>query len=675
MDIDGCLDDETGELSPSVGIEIRQALQELQAAGVYIEISPSGTGLRMLWHGARPDGVGEKWTVSNISGEMYDGSSTRFVTVTGQVWKHGGPVAIMEPGAALTSDVADWLGMLPDTENNGGSTASAPTRNLKAMTDAEIIAKVKQAGQGKGKRLFDGDMSDYGGDHSAADLALCRFIAKWTDEAAQVARVWEASALSKREKFKRQDYRERSIKGALASARKEAASKAGGGDKAKAAKVKAAIEAGDSGGALASALATWGGKVPSTLGAAETIISLDKRLAGTFAFDEFGQRVLKLRSLRHCLGDTVPPDAEPELGQAWSDADTKALTVWLEREWGISLKSGIVDDAVNIAAQRRTINTVVGSLELLVWDGKPRLSRMLVDWFNADDDHDRPRYLAAIGRAWMIGTVARAYQPGSKHDHILTLEGKQGFGKSNAIRALASAVAPHAYLEGLPPLSQGQEAEIALCGVWICELAELAFMDKATAEHVKAFITRVADSFRPKYGRRSVTVKRTCSFAASTNQGQFVRDATGARRFWVFRVRKPIDIKALQEVAGQLWAEAVAAYKAGESWWLTDASVLAEAGASQWRRLDRDGWDELITEKVIDPLAEGKLGDVSDFYMQALNIWRLVMPEAESDFNRNARAFSDALVRCGFEKRSSGNKSMWEVGADLLGRINQANAP
>lgn len=669
LDIDGCLDD-TGELSASVGLDVRQAVKSLQEVGAYIEISPSGTGLRALWQGARPKGVGERWESFGVSGELYDGNSSRFVTVTGQVW-HGGAVTIEEPGEALAADVAELLGMLPGQGDVGDATTRP--RDLPKLSDQEAIKKLKQAGQGRGKKLFDGDLSEYGGDHSAADMAICRLIAKWSDDPAQVARVWKASALGKREKFQRKDYRERTIDEALASARKAAAegSSAAAG---KASKVRAALAAGDSGGGLASVVATWGGKVPVTLGAAETIISLDKRLAGAFAFDEFCSQVVKLRSLRECLGDAVPPDSEPMPGQAWTDSDTTALTVWLERAWGISLKSGLVDDAVNLAARRRTINTVVDALSGLVWDGRKRLDRMLVEWFNADDSHDSARYLAAIGRAWMVGTVARAFQPGCKHDHVLTLEGGQGFGKSNAVRALASAISPHAYREGLPPLTQGQEAEIALCGIWICELAELAFMDRTTTEHIKAFLTRVSDSFRPKYGRRTVTLGRTVSFAATTNQGQFVRDATGARRFWVFRVRKRIDIEALQAVAGQLWAEAVAAYKAGESWWLTDAVALNDAEASQWRRLERDGWDELIAEKVIDPLSEGKLGDPSGFDMQALDIWRLVSPNAETEFSKYGRALADALVRSGFDKRQSGGRSMWRVGAVLLGRINQARA-
>lgn len=670
LDIDGCLGTD-GELLEATGSDVRAAVKALHAAGVYIEISPSGTGLRALWRGSRPDGVGERWESFGTSGELYDGKSSRFVTVTGEVW-HGGPIAIMEPGEALAAEIAEYLGMFPNQRTEDGG---APARDMPTLSDAEIIAKVKQGGgHGKGKRLWEADLSDYAGDNSAADRAICCLIAQWTDDAAQVVRVWGASALGMREKFKRKDYQTKTVQGALYLVRKSAAEKSSAGA-GKAERLKAAIAAGDGAdGALASALASWGGKVPSTLEAAERILSLDKRLAGAFALDDFSGQVLKLRSLRECLAEIAPEDGEPKLGQTWADSDDATIAVWLGRVWGISLHTVAVKEALDHAARRRRINTVVDSLNGLVWDGKPRLALMLVKFFNADDSHDTPRYLSAIGRCFMIGAVARAFEPGVKVDHVLTLEGGQGFGKSRAIRVLAESVAPHAFKEGLPPLTLGSEAERAVAGAWIIELSELAFMNKAETEAVKAFLTKQEDSVRHPHARRYTLVKRTVSFAATTNQATFVRDATGARRFWTFRVSRQIDIEALRSIAPQLWAEAVSLYKAGEPWHLTDASALKDAEASQWLRLDRDGFDEVIAEKLIDPLTAGKLGELSDFYMQALDVYRLVMPEAEAEFSRNARSFSEAMARSGFEKKTSGGRSMWRVGAALIARIYQARA-
>jgi predicted P-loop ATPase len=314
---------------------------------------------------------------------------------------------------------------------------------------------------------------------------------------------------------------------------------------------------------------------------------------------------------------------------------------------------------------------VVDSLNSLKWDGKKRLDLMLFDYFNADIEKDAPHYLSAIGRAWMIGTVARAFDPGCKHDHVLTLEGGQGYGKSKALRILASAIAPQAYREGLPPLTLGQEAVRSLSGAWIVELAELAFMDKTTTEHIKAFLTKESDSYRVPFGRREITTPRTVSFAATTNQSEFVRD-TAARRYWVFKVAKPIDIPALEAVAPQLWAEAVAAYKAGERWWLTDASVLKYAESSQSERLERNGFEEEIAEKIIDKIT---VAEVSTYRVQTKHIFSTVTGSTDLlDLSKSGKAFADALTRSGFVKTKSNGRSYWSVGESLEAAIRKASS-
>ena len=49
-------------------------------------------------------------------------------------------------------------------------------------------------------------------------------------------------------------------------------------------------------------------------------------------------------------------------------------------------------------------------------------------------------------------------------------------------------------------------------------------------------------------------------FAATTNEDDFLRDATGSRRYWPVKVGK-IDLDGLAAVKGQLWAEAVDLYR------------------------------------------------------------------------------------------------------------------
>ena len=51
---------------------------------------------------------------------------------------------------------------------------------------------------------------------------------------------------------------------------------------------------------------------------------------------------------------------------------------------------------------------------------------------------------------------------------------------------------------------------------WGIEIPELASMNRADIDKVKAFITRKVDRFRPSYGRRVIEVPRQSIFIGSS---------------------------------------------------------------------------------------------------------------------------------------------------------------
>ena len=102
------------------------------------------------------------------------------------------------------------------------------------------------------------------------------------------------------------------------------------------------------------------------------------------------------------------------------------------------------------------------------------------------------------------------------------------------------------------------------------------------------------DSYRPSYGRYTVSRPRTCVFVGTTNESQYLADSTGARRFWPVAVTR-LDAEALRRDRDQIWAEAVHYYSMGEQWWPHDesSSMLAEA---QEERATVDAWEARIDE-------------------------------------------------------------------------------
>src|SRR6185503_18188064 len=98
------------------------------------------------------------------------------------------------------------------------------------------------------------------------------------------------------------------------------------------------------------------------------------------------------------------------------------------------------------------------------------------------------------------------------------------------------------------------------------------------------------DHYRPSYGHRSRDFDRACCLAGTTNAHAYLLDETGNRRFWPVRVGR-ISIKPIERDRDQLWAEAVAAYKRGETWWLDD-DIETIAAREQGKRLEDDPWTE-----------------------------------------------------------------------------------
>ncbi|MGI8860884.1 MAG: hypothetical protein ACR2HO_12165, partial [Rubrobacteraceae bacterium] len=95
----------------------------------------------------------------------------------------------------------------------GNGTLGNGTRDA-VLSDAEIIELCRRTGNAaKFERLYDrGDTAEYGGDDSAADLALVGVIAFYTQDPEQLDRLFRGSALYRPEKWgRRPDYRQRTI--------------------------------------------------------------------------------------------------------------------------------------------------------------------------------------------------------------------------------------------------------------------------------------------------------------------------------------------------------------------------------------------------------------------------------------------------------------------------------
>lgn len=297
----------------------------------------------------------------------------------------------------------------------------------------------------------------------------------------------------------------------------------------------------------------------------------------------------------------------------WEDAatftpreveETDAAMCVKELEFlGVRVSKEVINDYIQYLAKKSTINPPRDFFDSVIWDGKHRLDNWLTYYLGAEKQP--ADYLALVGTKWLMGAVSRVYRPGAKFDNVLVLEGAQGKKKTMAFEVLSTFQGEKYFLEFMGDI--GNKDSLALMqGKIIVEMSELASVHKSAVESMKAFVSRPIDEYRPPYARHKIKRPRMFVLAGTTNKvGQeYLEDETGARRIWPVECGDNIDIESLKADAPQLWAEAIARYKAGERTWL-EGDEVDLAKLQQSERQIQDAWEEKISfylKDCFDPM-------------------------------------------------------------------------
>lgn len=300
-----------------------------------------------------------------------------------------------------------------------------------------------------------------------------------------------------------------------------------------------------------------------------------------FAYDEFNQS--------NVYTFAPPWGKGADIGKELTDLDDICIQTWLSKEWGLESSEQRISSITLQLGKENSFHPVQRYLKSLKWDGKNRLDSLLTRYCGAVGE---TRYLADVGRKFMTAAVARVMNAGIKFDHILILEGNQGIGKSTFVRILAD----HWYSDSLGDISNKDVID-NMRGRWLIELGELASMNRAESNELKAFITRQFDVARKAYGRRSQEYARQCVFVGTTNDDEYLKDATGGRRFWCVKTTN-FRLDQLLRDRDQLWAEAYVTYQLGEALYLDDPDVKAYAEGEQYDRLVVDELQHRVKEIV-----------------------------------------------------------------------------
>jgi hypothetical protein len=254
-------------------------------------------------------------------------------------------------------------------------------------------------------------------------------------------------------------------------------------------------------------------------------------------------------------------------------------------------------------AELKQVNRVRDYLKGLEWDGKDRLEPLA----QTLGSHDHEISLISL-RRWLIqacaatdgAEIGREHNP-SAHavfEYVLVLLGDQGVGKTKGLaNILPKALKP--YLKESVVLNTSNKDSIKLAiSCFVAELGELDATFRA-ADHVafKAFMSREYDELRMPYAAKSSRFRRRTVFVGSVNEPEFLKDKTGARRFFPLSVEHGFPSWSEEEV-DQVWAQAWALYARGEQWWPTaEEESLLSVNAEEFRA---KSWAEQQLDKIYD---------------------------------------------------------------------------
>mgnify|MGYP005815626239 CR=1 FL=1 len=364
------------------------------------------------------------------------------------------------------------------------------------------------------------------------------------------------------------------------------------------------------------------------------------RLREIVSFDEMQRKVVINHAAPGATSTTIYP-------RFITDADVMTIQEELQRQGLRRIAKATVQDALDLRAMERPYHPVRDYLESLEWDKTPRVEKWLSYYLGAEDSP----YVRTIGRLFLVALIARIMRPGCKADYMLILEGPQGAMKSSACHALAGEW----FSDNLPDLSKGDAVRLSmhLRGKWLIEIAEMSSFNAAESHTLKEFLTQTEERYIPKYSRQEVHEPRQCLFIGTTNEGAYLRDATGGRRFWPVKVGR-IDLDALRHDRDQILAEAVQLFRDNAKWWPDREFEQEHIAPQQEERFEEDVWETEIAYWLVDQSVRSCT--ISQAALGALKL------EASKIGTREQRRIGACLTRLGWRRaaRGHGGVRIWE---------------
>lgn len=297
----------------------------------------------------------------------------------------------------------------------------------------------------------------------------------------------------------------------------------------------------------------------------------------------------------------------------------------------------IMRDALDYVGAKNKSDSMQEYLKELLpaWDKVPRVANFFSNYCGAEDSE----YSRTLSTYLWTALFGRAVSvEGIKVDISPILIGKQGSKKSTLISTLA--IDPTAAGD-ISLRNRDDNIKRLLRGKIIVEIPELDGLSKRDIEDVKAFLTKTADEYVPKYKEGTISQIRRCLFVLTTNEEQFLTDTTGNRRFAPIKVGD-INIELVKRDLLQLWAEARYLFTI----YGIDHNKLERLAVQENdKAMLEDGWYDSVSEYVESRVAAGvDKFRASDILQSALGI----LPASVS--TRETRRLASVMRALGYKQ-------------------------
>ena len=278
----------------------------------------------------------------------------------------------------------------------------------------------------------------------------------------------------------------------------------------------------------------------------------DDQLSIYLKHNEFSQEHELTKDIR--IGNTFF-----KKGELPSNFDS-VVKVYFESVLGVAFSNQAMLDGMETFFSERSYNPVMEYMERAAenWDGRKRIDRMLQVYLGAEDID----LVSKIAEMWLVGAVAKVYEPYAKFDYVLDLVGGQGVGKTSLLQKLGGEW----YTDAVTDFANKDNYDIMLKALIVND-DEMVASNRMSFAETKAFISKTSLRFRKPYMKRTEEFAKNFVLARTTNQKEYLKDKTGERRFLsvmadTSRQKKhPMEIEP--ETVEQIWGEAVTIYKAG----------------------------------------------------------------------------------------------------------------